>query len=98
MVEKKHADGHLVERDFVHLVTQLRARRACPARRRRARRACPTNESVGSETCSLGVHVAHFRPMCLTARNSLPPYEPYYAPHGPHEILCLSVCLPPGTL
>ena len=36
----------------------------------------------------LGVHVAHFRPMCLTARKEqpAPPYEPYYVPHGPHEV------------
>ena len=37
---------------------------------------------------TLGVHVVHFPPMCLTARINQPgpPYEPYYAPHGPHEV------------
>jgi hypothetical protein len=36
-----------------------------------------------------GVHVVHFCPMCLTARNGLrhPKRPTYYVPHEPHEVL-----------
>ena len=35
----------------------------------------------------LGVHVAHFCPMGLTAQNSLRhPRALFYVPHGPHEV------------
>ena len=78
--------------DYVHLHPLQRARRARPLLRsttdRRARRASVPHGFVGGVDEGLhgmlGVHVAHFRPMCLTARNSpRHPTSPILSRTGP---------------
>ena len=82
------------QRDYVHLHTPSDARAAralCFVRRPtdvRAERASVPHGFVGGVDEGLhgmlGVHVAHFRPMCLTARNSpRHPTSPILSRTGP---------------